>query len=83
MIVTLTPHPSTDRTVPLAGELRRGAVQRTTAPGWSDIVQEVAPEPAQAVSTAKAALPQMLGIITGTCCDCPSPVRPAAVRWAR
>ena len=35
MIVTLTPHPSTDRTVPLAGELRRGAVQRTTAPGWS------------------------------------------------
>ena len=35
MIVTLTPHPSTDRTVPLAGDLRRGAVQRTTAPGWS------------------------------------------------
>jgi len=35
MIVTLTAHPSTDRTVPLAGELRRGAVQRTTTAGWS------------------------------------------------
>ena len=28
MIVTLTPNPSIDRTVALAGELRRGAVQR-------------------------------------------------------
>ena len=31
MIVTLTPNPSVDRTVTLEGELRRGAVQRTTA----------------------------------------------------
>ena len=28
MIVTLTPNPSTDRTVTLAGELQRGAVLR-------------------------------------------------------
>ncbi|MCW2853831.1 MAG: PfkB domain protein [Nocardioides sp.] len=31
MIVTLTPNPSVDRTVTLAGELRRGAVQRAEA----------------------------------------------------
>ena len=28
MVVTLTPNPSTDRTVTLAGPLERGAVQR-------------------------------------------------------
>lgn len=31
MIVTLTPNPSTDRTIELGGDLRRGAVQRTLA----------------------------------------------------
>lgn len=31
MIVTLTAHPSLDRTIDLAGPLERGAVQRTLA----------------------------------------------------
>ena len=84
MILTLTPNPSLDRTVSLAGPLQRGAVQRLTdvvmEPGGKGVnvarVLVSAGQPAAAVLPAAAHDPLLLALEAAAAA--PSSVAPSS-----